>query len=95
MKKFLLTAGGVLGAIAIALLVMVLTFNLDAHRDQLTAVLAKETGRAITLKGPLKLALTGDGVVLSVQDADIGNPPGSGGDRQIQSRRRPAAATES
>ena len=75
MKKLLLIVGGLLGLIVLVLAIAVMTFNIDAHRDQITQVLAKETGRTVTLGGPLKLSLAADGVVLGIRDAAIGNPP--------------------
>ena len=74
MKKVLIVLAGLVVLVIAALGIAILTFDINTYRPQITDVLGKQMGRAVTLGGPLKLDLSWHGVALSVQDAAIANP---------------------
>ncbi|MFY9288050.1 MAG: AsmA family protein [Alphaproteobacteria bacterium] len=54
--------------------IAVLTFDADKYRPQLVELLSKQTGRTISLGGPIQLGFASGGATLSIRDAAIGNP---------------------
>src|ERR1700722_8768602 len=61
MKKFFIIAGVLIfGAIA-GVGVFVATFDVDAYRGKIAQTLSKQTGRTVTLSGPIKLGLSAKG----------------------------------
>jgi uncharacterized protein involved in outer membrane biogenesis len=74
MKKFLMFIGILVVVVVAIAAVAVATFDVNKYRGQIAETLSKQTGRTVKLNGPIKLALSLQGVKLGIQDAAIGNP---------------------
>jgi uncharacterized protein involved in outer membrane biogenesis len=61
-------------AVAIGVVVGIMSIDANKYRPQIIDALSKQTGRVIKLNGPIKLGLTWNGAILHIQDAAIGNP---------------------
>src|SRR5688572_24079482 len=70
-------AGGLVALIIVALLLVVLFVDPNDYRDDIAAVVERQTGRKLTLSGDLKLAVF-PWIALETGAAALGDAPGFG-----------------
>ena len=76
-KKIVVIIVGFFALLLVSAGIFLATFDVDKYRGNIVDILGKQTGRTITLKGPIKLGFSSSGLSLSITDASIGNPPWS------------------
>jgi len=74
MKKVLLGLIALIVVLVAGVAIALATIDANKYRGQIADVLSKQTGRTVTLKGPIGFGLSLHGVVITVQDAAISNP---------------------
>ncbi len=75
-KKVLIGAGGVLGVLIVALLLLPLLLDLNGYKPRIAAEVKKATGRDLAIEGPVTLSLL-PVPRLTVGDIRFSNVPGS------------------
>jgi uncharacterized protein involved in outer membrane biogenesis len=56
-KRFLISAGGLVGLLIVALLVVPLLVDIDSYKPEIVAQVKRATGRDVVIDGPIRLSL--------------------------------------
>ncbi len=74
MKKPLTALVAFVVTTVVSLGVVLVTFDINKHRDQIQSALSKETGRSVKLGGEIHVNISRKGLTLAIEDVSFGNP---------------------